>query len=188
MAKNDKAASTPQQNGNAVPDRFREIATERYMYNVNKCWEELAADKRLPLVGILLSELEMPPIKERDWTAFLLLTTEPTHVVNRDKDVILVEAGTEVLIPATHQLRTHFARAAGHPTAVFEVRVQPKKKVAIGGGQTMWTFTLANNPKPLPRAKFGTAALLNAPTPATPALPAASADREPGSDDDMPFN
>lgn len=186
MAKNDKAA--PPQNGNAasVPDRFREIATERYMYNVNKCWEELSADKRLPLVGILLSELEMPPIKERDWTAFLILTTEPTHVVNRDKDVILVEAGTEVLIPATHQLRSHFARAAGHPTAVFEVRVQPKKKIPIGGGQTMWTFALANNPKPLPRAKFGTAALLNAPAPTAPALPAA-AEREPGDDSDIPF-
>src|SRR5215469_10120549 len=163
MAKNE----APKKNGNgaaesAVPDRFREIATERYMFNVTKCWEELAADKRLPLVGYLLSELEMPPIKDREWTAFLILTTEPVYVVNRDKEVVLVPERTEVLVPATHQLRTHFAKAASHPSAVFEVRVEPRKKIPIGGGQTMWTFALANNPKPLPRAKFGTAALLTA--------------------------
>jgi hypothetical protein len=157
----------------APPTRFQVIETERHMYNVNACWDEMDPKERKPLVGYLLAEISMPPIKGRDWTAFLFKTTEDTFCIDRDDNVIPVSAGSEVLIPGTHQLRSHLSRAAAHPAYVFEVRIEPNKKVAIGGGQEMWSFKLANNPKPLPRSKFGTAALLNAPT-APPMLPAAS--------------
>jgi hypothetical protein len=182
--KNDAAnGDAAPANGEATaPNRFRSVATESYMFNAEKCYNELSAKEKLPLVGYLLGMKEMPPIKGREWQALVIQTTEPVHAIDREKNVILVEPGNTVLVPATFMLEQALAKAALNPTSVFEVSIAPKKKIEIGGGQTMWTYEVGANPKALNRKNFGVAALLDAPG-AVPALPAAG---ESGADE-TPF-
>lgn len=144
-------------NPSADPDAdFVRIVTDRYMYNADRC-------KELPLVGWLLNRLSMPPINNRPWTAFLIRTTRPCKVVDREDNIVEVPAGSEVLIPATYTLGAVLEKAAASPDQVYEVRILPNVKVDIGGGQSMWTYDLRAKPKPRPRKEFGLAAVL-APT------------------------
>jgi len=182
---NANGNGTPEETPAATPSRFQQIATERFMFNAQKCYADLPAAQRLPLVGYLLNMIPMPPIKGREWEACVVRTTEPCNVVNREKQVIKVDAGSEVLIPATDQISRFLAKAATHPGMVFEVSIRPNKKIDIGGGQTMWTYDLGANPRPIPRTKFGVAGLLEGAGDA-PALPAAGGEAAAG-DDDIPF-
>jgi hypothetical protein len=167
---------TMSDNGDSTgqPSRFRKISTEAYMFNAEKCYATLPAKDRLPLVGYLLGMKAMPPIKGRDWDALIIQTTEPTHALDREKNIIRVEPGTTVLIPATFEIKSQFARAALNVNSVFEVSISPKKKIDIGGGQTMWTFDLAANPKALNRKAFGVSALLESGISNLPQLTAAN--------------
>lgn len=140
--------------------RFTQIETERFLYAPSD------ADKT-PLVGYLLNTLDMPPIgkgeKERPWKCFLVKTTEEAIVRDREKEPIMVKAGSEVLVPATYQLAQHFQIPAADPDRCWEVIIEPKKKIDIGGGQTMWTFNLGWNPRNAQRREaFGFPAKLGA--------------------------
>src|SRR5271169_1606948 len=76
----------------AAPSRFSKIATERYMFNVEKCYAALPVSERLPLVGYLLNMIPMPAMKGgREWEACVIRTTEPCNVMNREKTIIRVE-------------------------------------------------------------------------------------------------
>ena len=156
--------------------QFQKIATTRYMYNAEKCG-------KAPLVGYLLNLLDMPPIerggKMVPWSAFLIKTTRPTRAVDRDKDVVEVPAGSEVLIPATFELASFFTKAATNEDKIFEVKIIPEKQIDIGKGQKMWSFDLAAKPEPMRRAKFGLAAVL--------APPMLTAGNESASGDETPF-
>jgi hypothetical protein len=175
-------------------DEFREIATERFMYNADKC-------KETPLVGYLLNLLPMPPLKTgkdpktgepvmRDWAAFLIRTTRPVLAINRDKQVAEVPPGSEVLIPATYELQQFVTKAATAPEVCYEVRIAPSKKIPLDHGQTMWLYKLAAKPVPNPRRAFGLTAVL-----APHQLTAASASSQPNEadvtsaagSDDIPF-
>jgi hypothetical protein len=151
---------------------FREIVTQRYMYNAELC-------QGVPLVGFLLNRIPMPPIKNRAWDAFLIRTTRPTQAVDRNKDVVDVPVGSEVLIPATYTLAQFFTKAALSERAVYEVRIEPETKLDIGGGQSMWQYKLAAKPNPSDRRSFGMAAVLGAPQ-----LNPAASDAK---DSDIPF-
>jgi hypothetical protein len=143
---------------------FRQIATERFMYNADEC-------KETPLVGFLLNLLPMPPLETgkdpktgqpvlRDWSAFLIRTTRPVKVKNRDKEIVTVPPGSEVLIPATYELQQFVSKAATAPEVCFELRINPKKKIDLGHGQKMWIYELAAKPVPKPRREFGLTAVL----------------------------
>jgi hypothetical protein len=178
------AAEAPKQETAApVKDRFLKIETERYMYNPNK-----VGDKTLPLTGYLLNLLKMPDLKGgREWYAFLVKLTEPTNVINREKDVISTPTGSEVLIPATHQLTQFFERASVNPHKCFEVRIIPKKKIDIGGGQTMWIYDLGvDMTTQKDRTAFGPVAMLGAPK-ATTMQQAVAEGVASSPDDEIPF-
>ena len=143
---------------------FRQIATERFMYKADECRET-------PLVGFLLNLLPMPPLKSgtdpktglpimREWSAFLIRTTRPVKAVNRDKQVVTVSPGSEVLIPATYELQQFVTKAASAPDVVFELKISPKKKIELKHGQKMWLYELAAKPMPKPRREFGLTAVL----------------------------
>jgi len=132
---------------------FVEIITQRYMYNAELC-------KEVPLTGYLLNRLPMPPIKNRNWDAFLVRVTRPTKAVDRDGNVVEVAVGREVLIPATFTLHSVMSKASQNPDACYEVRIQPTNKIDIGGGQEMWEYSLAAKPNPRKRSTFGLAAVL----------------------------
>ena len=132
---------------------FVEIITQRFMYNAEKC-------KEVPLTGYLLNRLPMPPIKNRNWDAFLVRVTRPTMAVDRDGNVVKVDVGKEVLIPATFTLASVMSKASQNPDACYEVMIQPTKKIDIGGNQEMWEYTLKAKPNPRKRASFGLAAVL----------------------------
>lgn len=149
--------------GSDSKSRFTEIRTESYMFNAEKTYASLPKADQLPLVGYLVGMQEMPPIKGRAWKAAIILTTEPVHALDREKKVLKLPPGSRVLIPATFAIDQNFARAASNSNFVFEVSISPSKKVEIGGGQTMWTYKLGANSKPVARAAFGIAALLDNP-------------------------
>lgn len=136
---------------------FQTIVTQRYMYNAEQC-------QATPLVGYLLNVLAMPPIvrggKSRDWNAFLVKTTRPCKALNREKVLEDAPAGSEILIPATHELSQFFMKAATSPDKVFEVKIKPKTKLDIGDGQEMWLYDLGAKPQPTKRAAHGLAAVL----------------------------
>ena len=150
---------------------FQEIVTQRYMYNAGKCHAPNHDGEMLPvpLRGYMLNLVQMPPIRGRAWSAILIKTTKLTLAVGRDKKVVPVAVGSEVLIPATYELMQFLAHAATNETRVFEVRITPDVKIEIGGGQSMWTYKLGAKPKALPRAQFGLTAVLS-----PPQLPAAT--------------
>lgn len=156
---------------------FREIVTQRYMYNVEECG-------KAPLVGHLLNLLPMPPIlrgKElKPWSAFLIRTTRPTKAKNRDKVVVDVPAGSEVLIPATFELMQFMSKAATSEDKVFEVKIVPNVAIDIGGGQSLWTYVLGAKPVPVKRQQFGLSGVLGREL----ALPAAGHGAQDG---DIPF-
>lgn len=159
---------------------FKEIATQRFMYNADKC-------KDVPLVGNLLNMLVMPPIERagimNPWNAFLILATRPTKGTDRDKLLVDVPVGGEVLIPATFELTQFLEKAAVSEKFVFEVFIKPKQKIDIGGGQTMWLYSLKAKPEPKARRGFGLAAVL-----APLQLPgAAAAGSGQASDSDAPW-
>jgi hypothetical protein len=171
---------------------FREIATERFMYNADKC-------KETPLVGHLLNLLPMPPLDTgkdpktglpvmRDWSAFLIRTTRPVLAINRDKEVITVPPGSEVLIPATYELQQFVSKAATAPEVCFEVRIAPSKKIELGHGQKMWLYKLAAKAVPNPRRAFGlTAVLAPHQLPARTPVPNEPDVSGPTGSDDIPF-
>lgn len=137
---------------------FREIATQRYMYKSDEC-------KETPLVGYLLNLLPMAPMKMadgemREWSAFLIRTTRPVLAFNRDKQIETVPVGSEVLIPATYELQQFITKAATAEGVVFEIRIQPSKKISLGGVQKMWLYKMAAKPVPQPRNKFGLTAVI----------------------------
>jgi hypothetical protein len=190
MAKTNRDTQAPT-NGNteagALPDRFKKIETERYMFNVQKCWGDLPPTDRKALVGYLINIIPMPPIQRgkemKDWEALLIKTTEATNVLDREKNVIEVPAGTEVLIPATAKLLERLTKAASHPKAVFEIFIAPKSKIDIGKGQTMWTYDIGASATPILRSSMGMSALLEHEAPKLPQLP----ENATASDDDIPF-
>lgn len=178
----ENAKQAPAETKPAMNERFKKIETERYMYSPNGgCLD--------PLVGYLINLIAMPPIKDRDWNAFVIRTTEETKVLDRDKKLITAPKGSEVLIPATYQLVQILEKASLQPDRVYEVFIKPSKKIPVGGGQTMWTFELgADMAKPLPRGKFGPSAMLGG-SEQIKQLPARTADNAEtaGGDDDIPF-
>lgn len=152
---------------------FERIETDRFMFNPNEGCD-------FPLVGYIVNLIPMPPIERgrnkstgevefQDWECFVVKTTRLTKAVNREKAVVQVPVGKEVLIPATYMLSQHFTRVATNAGEVYEILANPKKKVSIGRGQTMWTWDLGINMKtPKSRASFGASAMLG--TASTPMM------------------
>ncbi len=115
----------------------------------------------LPLVGYVLNLVRMPPIKGKDWNAFLVKTTEVTKGVDREKNVVEVPIGSEVLIPATYQLTQYLGRAATHEKLVFEVHIEFDKQLDIGAGQKMSLYKIGvDMAAPKLRREFGIAGML----------------------------
>jgi hypothetical protein len=181
-----------ERNDKTIMDRFERIETDRWMWNPNKgC--------TMPLVGFLVNMIPMPPMqmgKElREWECFLIRTTEPTLGIDREESLKdnpqakEVPVGSEVLVPATFQLTQHLEKAAASPKYCFEVFIEPKRKMNIGRGQTMWLYNLGANMKnPRLRREFGTSAMLGAPTEdGTKALPARGQATAEQATDDIPF-
>lgn len=167
MAKADKSHETEATKQSDVDmwSGFERIETDNYMFNPNEGCD-------LPLVGFILNVIPMPPVKRgknketglpelQDWDCFVVRTTKPTIAIDREKNPITLPAGKEVLIPATYMIAQHMTKVATHPKSVFEVLISPKKKVALGNGNKMWTWDLGINMKSeTPRSEFGAAAIL----------------------------
>jgi hypothetical protein len=164
-------------------DGFIAVQTQRYMYNVEKC-------KEMPLVGWLLSLVEMPPIDGRVWHAFVIRTTKPTLGIDRDDNVTPVAEGSDVLIPATHELGQYLMKPAFNPRVVFKVKIQADKKISVGKSRNMWTFKISAHPTPMLRSGFGIIALLgDKPKPTMTLLTTGEtvAGGPGGGDDEIPF-
>lgn len=162
----------------APKSRFQKLSTERYMYNTENA--------TAPLIGYLVDCLDMPPIRDKPWSAFLIRTTEPTVAMNREKEMVDVGVGEEVLVPATYQLSQMLTKAASHPTLAFEVSIKPDKQIKLDGGQKMWTFEIGVNPNPIPLRQVGGSAAILSGTKTVRALPAAGVQNQ-QSETDIPF-
>ena len=168
----------------ALDDRFTEVGADRFMFNPNKgCTGKLT--------GYLLNKVEMPEIEragqKQEWECFLVLTTAPAKGIDREKNVVDVPVGSEVLIPGTFKIEDAFAKAAVSAAGCYEVQIVPLHKVDIGHGQTMWLYKMGYDKKSIkPRAEFGPAAALSSPA-AVKALAAATAETAGASSEDIPF-
>lgn len=161
-------------------DGFVKVETRRYMYNMDRC-------EKVPLQGYLLNMIEMAEMDGRPWQAFVLRTTEVTKGVDRFDEIVDVEVGAEVLIPATYELQQYLQRAALHPAAVYEVKLTPDQKIGLDKRRQMWLFDIQTKPRPFRRSAFGIAGLLGAAAPVRE-LPQAAANNTSDADfDDIPF-
>jgi hypothetical protein len=167
-----------------LDSRFTEVGADRFMFNPNKgCTGKLT--------GYLLNKLEMPEIEragqKQEWECFLILTTAPCKGIGRDKNVVDVPIGSEVLIPGTFKIEDAFAKAAVSTAGCYEVQIIPLGKTEINKGQTLWLYKMGFDKNSLkPRAEFGPAAALSAPT-SPKALTAGTAETAGDAGEDTPF-
>ena len=96
--------------------------------------------------GICSNELEMPEIEragqKQEWKCLLIFTTTPCKGIGRDKNVVDVPAGSEVLIPGTFKVEDAFAKAAVSPPGATRSRsspsARPRSTRARRSGSTRW--------------------------------------------------
>jgi hypothetical protein len=157
----EKASTQENQTWTApvMPDRFKKIETQRFLYSPTKCFG-------FPVVGWAIGREQMPPLQVgknqdgspimRDWSAIVIRLTQDTKATNREKELVDVKAGQEVIVPATYQLENFLAATAAHPSRVFEVYINPKEEIEIGkGGQSMWDYELGVSPESKTLDEFG---------------------------------
>jgi len=168
-----------------MESRFTEVGADRFMFNPNK-------GSTGALVGYLINRIEMPDIErgkeKQEWDSLLVKTTRACKGIDRDGKVVDVPVGAEVITPVTFKLNDTFAKAAVHPTKVFEVWIEAKKKIDIGHGQTMWLYQLGVDKASVKdRSEFGLPAILGGST--RGALPPAGAGETVGAsaDENVPF-
>lgn len=123
-----------------------ELRLERTIYAAEECGE-------VPLAGFIIDLIDMPPIPQgrnepaRDWQAFVFKATYKTKGSDREKNIVDVEPGEEVIIPATFQIQAALARFARDPKVMHEIALQPKAKIDIGGGKNFWTYRVVKTGK-----------------------------------------
>ena len=111
-------AAPPAAAASGMDSRFTEVGADRFMFNPNK-------GSTGALVGYLINRIEMPDIErgkeKQEWDSLLVKTTRACKGIDRDGKVVDVPVGAEVITPVTFKLNDTFAKAAVHPTKVFEV-------------------------------------------------------------------
>lgn len=123
-----------------------ELRLERTIYAAEECGE-------VPLAGFIVDLLDMPPIPQgrnepaRDWQAFVFKATYKTKGKDREGNIVDVEPGEEVIIPATFQIQAALARFARDANFMHEIALQPKAKIDIGGGKNFWTYRVVSTGK-----------------------------------------
>lgn len=146
---NDKknGSDTPAKHG---PDTWLKVNTDRPLYKGDK-------GKGAPIQGVLLALLDMPPAKAGDgeapkpWQAFVVrLTADCASVESRDGKTRGAKAGDEIIVPAGHQMRDAFGRAANARGVMFEVYAAPVGTKKNGMKElVLWDCRV--NPTALPR-------------------------------------
>lgn len=114
----------------------QELSLERLLWKPESCG-------KYPVVGYIVSINDMPPAdraENPDWKAFVFRATYETRGVDREGNVVKIEKGSEVVVPANYQLATNLARFALDSGAMHEIGVQVKGRLDIGGGKKMWQF------------------------------------------------
>lgn len=165
-SKGAPAAPPPAATAAPAKSRFTKVGLDRFMFNPNQGCTGV-------LQGWLLNTVQMPKIArgkgadglpiEQDWSCYLIKTTAPCKGIDREKKLVDVPVGSEVLIPATFKLSDTFARAAVDPKRVFEVQIEAIKKLKINAGQTMWLYDMGvDMDGAKPRETFSLAAQLAA--------------------------
>lgn len=111
----------------ALPERFTDLGLDRYFYKPDSC-------KDKPLIGVLIGVEEMnrkDPDPKEWWDALIFRTTEPTLVVQKDKEgndeVIECPVGEEVMIGVSDKL-VKLKQYARHKTKQAEFFIQPLRK------------------------------------------------------------
>lgn len=115
------------------------------------------------LVGYVIDRVHVKPNGKRHWWGLVVLTTEPTVAVNRQKEPVEVPAGERIMIPENHTIKP-LARLipSGEPgERVYQMCLRPAEKIGIAGGHTMWLWDVDVDPrwKPADTMKFKEAAL-----------------------------
>ena len=134
-----------------MPERFKKIETQRFMYSPERCFG-------FAVTGYAIGREDMKPIDMgknpkdgspimRDWSCIIVRLTQDTKATNRDKNIIDVYVGQNVLVPTNFQIENFLSQHATHPTRVFEVFISPKNQIDLGGGKKLWDFDLGVNPE-----------------------------------------
>ena len=163
---------------NVAPAGWKKIETDRPLYNSNH-------GKGGVIKGHMLGIIDMPPANGKDWQALIVRLTAPCGTCkNRDDAEVKAEEGQEILVPLTHQMRQHLARAAVHPDVVFEVWIKPTNTVKTAAG-SMIVYDMQVNPQAQKRSPADRMLAMQAQAPALP--PAGGSGQGRDSADDIPF-
>lgn len=174
--RNGNASSNEQSESQSPPDTANGSAEGGATADKRERWHKVQTDRGLysgergkgdPVIGYLLGILDMPPVLGKPFRAFIVRLTEPCRA-KREKKEYVAEVGEEILMPFNHQLATHCAKAAMHPTLMFEVSLTPTGQRKSSQGQ-MTTWEILVNPQGVRRS--GADRLL-AMQSAAPSLPA----------------
>jgi hypothetical protein len=120
----------------------QELSLERLLWKAESCG-------KFPVTGYILDCVDMPKADRKDnpdWKAFIVRTTYETRGVNRNKEVVKIAAGSEVVVPANYQLAANLARFALDPDYIHEIAIQATERSDIGGGKKMWGFRVVKFP------------------------------------------
>lgn len=127
---------------NELEDGWVELAVDRPMYKPDTC-------RKTPLRGRLINLVSMPETDNGPWNAYVIKTTKPCLAVDGFDDSDAAKeypAGTEVLLTETVKLKGELSKLL-NPDFLIEVEITPTEKVKIGGGRTMWRYSIRANHK-----------------------------------------
>lgn len=114
----------------------QELSLDRLLWKPETCG-------KFPVVGFIISINDMPEAdraENPDWKAFVIRTTHETRGINRAKEVEVVAAGSEIVVPANYELAVNLARFALDSEKMHEIGIAVKGRDDIGGGKKMWRF------------------------------------------------
>lgn len=146
-AQGEEAVETKLNEKTGLPEGMVPVASDLCHYKPDTC-------SAVALRGFLVDHQQMPPADTGPWSILVVKLTQPSKGEDRDGKVCDLAEGDYVAICMTHTLSPllQYARLAN---AVFEIFIQPKAKVKIGGGKTMWTYACGAFPKPQKRLDLG---------------------------------
>ncbi len=126
-----------------IAEGAQELSLERLLWKAELCGQ-------FPVIGYIISINDMPQADRADnpdWKAFVIRTTHETRGVDRNKNVVQVKAGTEIVVPANYELAVNLARFALDADNMHELGIVARDRTDIGGGKKMWRFRVITTGK-----------------------------------------
>lgn len=137
----NKGAKNP-----ALPqdDKFFDLTTNPLQYKPETCAEWTVQGRILSFEKMPYAEDQITKEKTKMWFVFNIEATAETKGEDIDGEIKTVPVGEVVRVPMNEELKIVLSqfRAATIAGQLVEVRIKPIKKSNLGGGRTMWRYSV----------------------------------------------